>query len=146
MKTLARTLAVVLLSATGLTLAVGHASQTNAAASEVTSLAKEIISATLRNDAAALDRMIATDYIGTSPAGQVLDKMALLKPTTDPSGSVAMDLDDIRVRTYGAAAVLTARRGVQVRGSAFYQRITYVFAREAKGWQLVTSHVTTIPS
>jgi len=145
MKNTARTFAIVVLSVACLTVVGARTFQAARIEQEVVTLAKEITSATLRNDTAALDRAIAADFFGTGPAGQVRDKAALLKPTTDPPGSVTMDLDDVRVRAYGEAAVLTARRNVKPRGAVFYQRITYVFARTAKGWQLVTSHVTTIP-
>ena len=92
-------------------------------------------------DRKTIDRIVAADYWGTSPFGQIENKqqyMAGLKSTTDTDTA-----DEYVVRFYdgGKMAVMTHRGNVN--GKPTY-RSTHVWAKRGKDWQLVQNHVSNI--
>src|SRR5438105_1397839 len=70
----------------------------------------ERIQAQINADAAALDRIYATDFIGIGPSGRVRTKPQVISDFT--SGDLkfqSITTDDIQVRVYGNTAVETGR-------------------------------------
>jgi ketosteroid isomerase-like protein len=120
--------------------------QTNVAAAEIRRLAAERSEALVRRDIAALDRILATEFIYTNASGAVLDKEAYLsRYVRDPNVKwLSQDIDDIAVRVFGDSAVVTCRVkdradfDGQVLDAAF--RSTYVYVRNAARWQCVAGH------
>lgn len=114
---------------------------------EVTRLAHDWDQAMIGNDADAIGRYMADDWIIIGSDGNVTDKatfLALVK-----SGTVTHDVmesHDLNVRVYGDAAVVVAR-GVSAgkyQGQPFreVERATCVFIRKDGQWQCVVTHLS----
>ena len=115
---------------------------------EVTHLADAWVTAELRGDTTFLERTLADDFIGIGPLSFMLTKQEWL--TRHKSGDLkyeALTLDDVKVRVYNDAAVLTGRQDQK----AAYRdnsipgqfRITLVFVQQEQ-WQLASLHLSTI--
>ena|SRR5438105_686275 len=112
-------------------------------------LADDWAAAELRADTAFLDRTLADDFVGIGPRGFMLTKEEWLQRHT--SGDLkyqALSLDDVKVRIYGDAALLTAAenqqatyRGQDVPGQF---RTTLVFVRQQGRWLLAGLHLSPI--
>ena len=92
-------------------------------------------------DRKTIDRIVAADYWGTTPYGQIENRqqyMAGLKSTTDTDMA-----DEYVVRFYdgGKMAIMTHRGNVN--GKPTY-RSTHVWMKGRTGWQLVQNHVSNI--
>ena len=103
------------------------------------------------NDAAAIGRFMADDWIIVGSDGSVTDRAAFLGLVE--SGIVSHDVmtsENIRVRVYGDAAVVTAD-GVSAgkyHGQPFreVERASSVFVRQSGTWRCVLTHLSRLPS
>ena len=106
--------------------------------------------ATLKNDAAVINRLLADNWMNTNANGTVTTKaqlMALLK-----SGAfkiISIENDDVLVRVYGDTAIVTGRstsRREGEEGAAVTRqvRFTRVWAKLAGRWQVVAAQTTPI--
>jgi ketosteroid isomerase-like protein len=102
----------------------------------------------VKRDLAALDRIMADDYVFTDPLGETSGKAENLAAVAASDVVFeSTESDGVRVRFHGATAVVTARstfrgryKGWPVAGQFQY---TDVFARAADGrWLAVASQVT----
>lgn len=149
-----RILIITLLVIATAPLAVGQrierrASNNNRAEREVRQADRELNEAFLRSDVAVLDHIMADDYMSTSPLGVVRTKAQVLELLrTGERSHESLDFDDVRVRVYGNAAVLTSRRTErgQYRGQGISGqfRVTRVYARLRGRWRLVAAQTTII--
>jgi ketosteroid isomerase-like protein len=107
--------------------------------------------AVMRQDTTALGRLLADDFIATSSRGEVRDKakeVADIGPSPDFKLE-GFDLDDVSVRLFKDAAIVTGRSTLRVafRGqrttSVF--RYTRVYVRRAGRWQAVAQQLTRVP-
>jgi ketosteroid isomerase-like protein len=117
---------------------------------ELTQLIKDLNAALVKADTAFLERVLAEDFVHYRPKGDVENKAQYLEDRK--SSRVHFDslvADDIKVRFYGDAAVVTYRstaKGKDQHGTIDEQRRwTRVFVRRDGRWQLVHSQGTTIP-
>lgn len=100
-------------------------------------------------DKAALDRIIADDFIFTDNEGQVHDKAYYIKGATELVRVQSYTLDDLATRTAGVAGCVTGRWTGKVTsngnaaGGAF--RFTDTFVKRQGRWQVLASHYTQIP-
>ena len=102
-----------------------------------------------QRDFAALDRIMADEYILTDPLGNVRDKaesLAALK--TNEVLFESTKSDNVAVRINGDTAVVTGRstfRG-RYRGWSMAGRYQYtdVLVRRGDSWQAVSSHITAL--
>jgi uncharacterized protein DUF4440 len=118
---------------------------------DLQALEHEWASAVKHQDAVAIDRLQAAEYVFTDPAGQVWTKTRELD--TIRAGDLQIDsfeLSDVKVQLYDSAAVVTLRavwqgnfRGVDISGP---QRMTDVFVKREGHWQCVASQATRIQS
>jgi ketosteroid isomerase-like protein len=113
---------------------------------------KELAAAWFARDRATIERLIAPEWAVTHVAGQRLtrDQVFRMMFEGDVRQAEPSSVDEIEVRLYGDAAVVTGRthaRGVQA-GAAFdvLLRFTDVFVRRNDRWQAVASHATRIES
>ena len=107
----------------------------------------EWLQAFFANDGAFADRFLADDYLGTDEHGDMKDKaqkIAEIKGGAHLSTSGV--LDNLRVRVYGDAAVVTGRRimkglfqGKEYRSPYLW---TDIFIKRGGRWQCVASHVS----
>jgi ketosteroid isomerase-like protein len=112
-------------------------------------LADAWASAELRGDTAFLERTLAGDFIGIGPLGFMLTKQEWL--ARHQSGDLkyeSFNLDEVKVRVYNDAAVLTGRQ-VQngaYRGNSIQAqfRTTLVFVKQQGQWRLASLHLSTI--
>ncbi|PYX59107.1 MAG: DUF4440 domain-containing protein [Acidobacteria bacterium] len=114
---------------------------------EILRLEKEFSQAIVKNDAEAVGRFLADDWIIIDPDGGIIDRARFLGVIK--SGALThemMESDDARVRIYGNAAVVTALTATKCKfnGQVFttQERATDVFMKQNGRWQCVLSHLT----
>lgn len=112
---------------------------------ELMRIEQEWAAALTRNDAAALDRILAPDYVLTSAESETVPRAQMLADMR--SGVMrftAATAEDLQVRVYGQTAVVTGRGTFsgQLRGAPFSatERFTDVFVRRNGRWQAVSTH------
>jgi ketosteroid isomerase-like protein len=114
---------------------------------ELLKLEKEFTQAIVKNDADAITRFLADDWIIIDADGGIVDKARFLGVIK--SGALTheiMESDEVAVRIYGEAAVvtgLTATKG-KFMGQEFStrERATDVFVKQSGRWQCVFSQLT----
>ena len=99
------------------------------------------------NDAEAIGRYMAEDWVIIDPDGSLGDKATFLQLVQ--SGTLSHDemtSEDVSVRVYGDTAVVTARgvSGGKYQGQAFreVERSSCVFVRQQGQWQCVLTHLS----
>jgi uncharacterized protein (TIGR02246 family) len=97
------------------------------------------------NDAEALDRVLADDFVGVGPLGFVLGRDQWLARFGNGLENHAFAVEDAQVRDYGTAAVVV---GVLAQETSFQGgdnsgrfRLTLVAARPADRWLLANAHI-----
>lgn len=116
---------------------------------EIVRLADAWVTAELRGDTAFLESTLTDDFAGIGPLGFMLTKQEWL--TRHLSGDLkyeAFSLDEVKVRVYNEAAILTGRqvqngawRGNNVQGQF---RITLVVVQQQGQWRLANMQLSTI--
>jgi ketosteroid isomerase-like protein len=103
--------------------------------------------AMIQNDAEAIGRYMADDWIMVGADGSTTDKATFLGLIK--SGALShnvMESDDVAIRVYGDAAVVTARgvSGGVYRGRAFreVERQSNMFIRQGSQWTCVLTHLS----
>jgi ketosteroid isomerase-like protein len=111
----------------------------------------DLVAAYIHHDVAALDRLLADDYVFTNERGEVETKSQVLANFAGGGARTIISyvIDDRRVRVYGGAAVLTyhytSEETYQGREDGGSFRITRVFVRRRGRWQIVAGHETRLP-
>ncbi len=123
----------------------GPQTQAGSDEQELIKLENDWLQAFFKNDGAFADWFLADDYLGTDEHGEVKNKaqkIAEIKAGTHLSTSGV--LDNIKVRVYGDAAVVTGRQimkglfqGKEYRSPYLW---TDVFIKRGGRWQCVASH------
>jgi ketosteroid isomerase-like protein len=117
---------------------------------EIDQLEEKWRKAVLTGDVAAMDRLLADEYIGISARGTLQSKEDTLARMRGGQRHItALDLSDSKVRFYGATALVTSFAhvtGVNSEGEAFGDfRYTHVYARNAQGvWKIVSFEASRI--
>jgi Domain of unknown function (DUF4440) len=121
--------------------------QTESVEKELIKLKNDSLQAFLKNDSAFYDRFLADDYIGTDEHGNVKTKaqeIAEIKAGAHLSTSAVQD--NVRVRVFGGAAVVTGRNIMKglFQGKEYSSPYlwTETFIRLGGRWQCVASHVS----
>ncbi len=114
---------------------------------EVSKLEKEFSQAIVKNDAGAVGRFLADDWIIIDPDGGIIDRASFLG--TIESGVLThemMESDDTRVRIYGNTAIVTALTTTKGKfsGQVFttQERVTDVFVKQNGRWLCTFSQLT----
>jgi len=111
-------------------------------ACEVEKLERELFEAYQRRDISELNRILDDDYIFIAPNGQIRTKETA-RNFTWPSYE-GLKVDEIRVRVYGEAAVLTGRVTIQgqpgMNDPSGEYRHTRVYVRQRGKWRAVSGH------
>ena len=124
------------------TPAIAQTKQT--AEEEVLQVTRDWLAAEERNDRAALQRIIADDFLGTGPMGTTLIKDEVIPEEGSQSG-LALTTSDLKARIFGDTAVVTAK-GVQKAGQKRALRLTVVFTKREGRWLMVAGHISAIPN
>ena len=105
--------------------------------------------AMVQNDAEAIGCYMADDWTLIGPDGSLCNKATFLHLVR--SGALThdvMDFDDVKVRVYGDAAVLTFRgvSGGSWQGKEFRtrERVSDVWIRRSGQWRCVSTHLSRI--
>ena len=144
--------AVVLACAVSLSMMAQTKGTTGNADAEqqIIQLEKEGREATLKNDVEANDRLLADNWININPDGSITTRaklMELLK--TSPFKIMSIENDEVAVRVYGDAAVVTGRSTSKRAGQGSeivtrQVRFTRVYAKRQGRWQVVSAQNTLI--
>jgi uncharacterized protein (TIGR02246 family) len=132
------------------TTAAIPATETSAnAEQEIRSLNLEYDNAILHQDAAALERLLAEDFVVTKMGGKLSNKAQEIADAK--SGVTKFDVgrsEDVKVRLYGNTAIVNGRwieksntKGKPFDGSHLY---TTVYMKRDGKWQIVSDQVTPI--
>lgn len=147
MHRLRSSLAVVVLLAIGAWPAAA-----DTAAAQVEKLEREWSAAFLRHDVAAIDRILADDFVGIDGRGFVSGKAEELdEARPHPAGDfevLSEQLSEVHVRVYGNMAIVNAinTESARFKGEAFtprYRRTT-VWVKRGGRWQCVSFHASRI--
>jgi hypothetical protein len=103
------------------------------------------MSAIVAKDFATLDRLLASDFIGTSPTGHTYSKdMAIADLKAGKYVVTRMDLDEIFINAYGNTVVaFTSQQERSMYGGEDFSghyHYTDVWVRKNGRWQVVASH------
>lgn len=116
---------------------------------EVRLVEGRLVAAVLARDAGALREILADDLVFVTPFGDVYGKRVMAEiDREDAPVTESVEIDDLVVRVYGEAAVVTGRAAVRSRlagrdlGGLF--RYTRVYARRPGAWQLVSYQATRV--
>jgi hypothetical protein len=115
---------------------------------EVIQLAQARSAALIHKDAQAIDQLLAAEFVYTNAAGMILTKAGYLEAYVEQPDLhwQSQDLDEIYVRLYGFAAILTCRvhdQGVAgIEPFDAYFRSTFVWINQPERWQGVSGHTT----
>jgi ketosteroid isomerase-like protein len=110
----------------------------------VLKLTQEWLDAEDRVDRAALNRIIADDFLGTGPMGTTVSKTDVIPQEGSGGHGLAISGLDIKVRVFGDSAIATGR-GVPKTQNRPELRFTVVFVKRADRWQMVAGHLSTVP-
>jgi ketosteroid isomerase-like protein len=145
---------VVLVFAAGLLPQIGQTSFTPRtkgaiAEQELIKLEQEWTNADLKMDWTTMDRILADDYILTDRDGEVYTKNQCREYYKSGEGKIlALMDDDVKVRVYGDAAVVTMRTMIKetYKGKEISDvvRITNTWIKKAGRWQCVSTHSSRI--
>lgn len=150
MKRLVRAISVAILAfAVGARPQTPHQAKPGPAEQELLKLVRDWMDAEVRADMAFLDQFLAEDWVATDPVGTVWTKAQFLEGLKSGEGAVlSFALDNMKVRVYGEAAVMTGRMTAKQRFqgqdiSGQYQ-CTDMFIKKAGRWQCVATHLSMI--
>ncbi len=136
--------------------AVGAQAQTPAqtevehATQELITLENDWAQAGVKKDIAFLDRILADDFTGTGAEGDVFNKVQELADVkSDAFVATSWVQENVKVRVYGDAAVVTGRSTVKAQykgkdASGQYQWTDTFIKRDGR-WQCVATHSSRIP-
>ena len=132
-----------------LVLAISDPQQGMAESShELAEIQQRLAKAWVAGDRANIEHIIAPDWTVTGSDGRVSTRGDVLRDAfeTRVHRIMAIEIDDVRVRVFGDAAVVTGRtHGRGEYGKVPYDitlRFTDVFARRDGRWQAVASHAS----
>lgn len=119
---------------------------------ELTALVKQMASAQVAFDVPALDRILTSDYVEISPAGEFdpRDKvLGFYKVDTKPPAVPALDVSEVSIRNYGKFAIVIARLTYRMptadkAAPARSMRVTFACRREKGDWKIASSQYTGI--
>jgi ketosteroid isomerase-like protein len=144
-------LAVALMMASAtLVLSQMSGKDTSADEAHIRTLNEASGEAQVKRDIAALDRLLADDFILTRASGVVVNKAQKLADVQSGDRSfTSYRSDDVRVRLYGDAAVVTGQvtSSGTYKGQDFSGRFRYmkVFVKSAGQWRIVAWQATLMP-
>lgn len=108
-----------------------------------------------KGDAKALEQLFADDIIVTSGSGEIRNKAGEIKDSTGNGGPPDADYsltrpfttEDVRIRVYKDAAVVTGRAvwGFKYKGQEVNQerRYTHLYMRQRGRWRIVAQQIST---
>jgi len=139
-----------LLFAPGLALVLGTSAGAHASdRAELLAVERAWDTAIVKRDVKTLDRIIADDFQLVWVNGQVSGKREMLEGAAARKAEIdPFETEEVNVRIYGDAAVLTGRftqtAHLGERSETNQFRYTDVYHRTKRGWQAVSAHASLI--
>jgi ketosteroid isomerase-like protein len=109
---------------------------------QVTQLERDWLAADAKGDAAALRRIIADDFIGSTFNGGLLSKEDIIPEGTSPGGFAGATLGETNVRVFGDSGVLMGVINTASEPQAKPIRVTLVCQKRMQGWQIIATQMT----
>jgi ketosteroid isomerase-like protein len=111
----------------------------------ITQLERDWVAAIVKKDVPVLERLLADDFNGTSPAAHTFTKRQAIADLTSGEYVVeAMDLDEISVNVYGNTAVSFTSQEEKSKyfdkDTSGHYHFTDVWIKKDGNWQVVASH------
>ena len=105
--------------------------------------------AVVKRDVAALDRILADDFLLVWINGQISGKRDMLQAVAARKAEIhPFETEDVNVRIYGDTAVVTGRftqtAHLGERSETNQFRYTDVYHRTRRGWQAISAHASLI--
>jgi hypothetical protein len=133
-----------------LTLMAGQSGAISSVTQELTQIEQQLATRWKNGDCDAWGSLIHADWSVIHITGATLTKAEALKMCRAPDAPTeAHSVDELSVRPFGDAAVVTGRTIVTLGGTSpetIKLRFTDVFIRREGRWQIVASHATRLPS
>jgi ketosteroid isomerase-like protein len=107
-------------------------------------LAKDWVDAEDRRDGAALDRLLADDFVGTAPSGTKVTKKMIVPDPKGPGGGLSFTGDDYVARVWGDMAVVFGNGSWKAKDQGTLC-FTLAFVKRGDRWQIVAAHVSQVP-
>ena len=127
-----------------------RAQATSAVEQEIIKLEQTVTNAQFKKDRAALERLLADDYLYTHSNGSVLNKaQEIAESMSSEVQWTDSKFADLKVRIFGDVAVLTGRQTIQGTATGYVpgpRRITDIFVKRSGHWQWVGGQATLEPS
>jgi hypothetical protein len=120
------------------------ANDDTAARDVLVSLTKDWIDAEAKRDGAALDRLLADDFVGTAPSGDKVTKKMVVPDPKGQGGGLSFTGDDFVARVYGDMGVVTGN-GTWKEKEKGTLCFTLAFVKRGERWQIVTVHLSQVP-
>ena len=119
----------------------------NSADQAVLKVTQEWLAADERQDRAALNSIIADDFLGTGPRGTVSKSDILPREgSSSESHGLSISSQDVKVRVFGETAIVTGRGVPKTQQEELPElRFTVVFVHRGNSWQMVAAHLSAIP-
>ncbi|MGH9968764.1 MAG: nuclear transport factor 2 family protein [Pyrinomonadaceae bacterium] len=116
----------------------------NSVEQTVLKLTQDWLVADEKQDRAALDRIIADDFLGTGPRGSTVTKTDVIPREGSGGGGLSITAEDVKARVFGDTAIVTGR-GIRKSQEQGELRFTVVFAKRENRWQMVAGHLSAVP-
>jgi ketosteroid isomerase-like protein len=113
----------------------------------IAQLEKDWVAAIVKKDTATLDRLLASEFAGTSPTAHTYTKSEAIADINDSRYVVnTMDLDEVSVNVYGTTAVSfisqEEKSKYEGKDTSGHYHFTDVWVKKEGNWQAVASHGT----
>jgi hypothetical protein len=113
----------------------------------IAQLERDWVAAIVKKDTATLDRLLASEFAGTSPTAHTYTKSDAIGDIKDSKYVVdKMDLDEVSVNVYGTTAVsFTSQEETSTyegKDTSGHYHFTDVWVKKDGNWQAVASHGT----
>ncbi len=148
MMTMAHWVGAILVGFVGLTEVMGGQTQVTTTEQTLAELQQTLARAWVAGDRTTIERIIAPEWTSTGPGGTVTTRAQVLEDVFERGVHriQRVEIDDVRVRVFGDAAVVTGRThgvgNVSGKGYDVNIRFTDVFVRRGSQWQAVASHAS----
>jgi hypothetical protein len=131
-------------------LALGQTARSSAVVQDLERIEQQLAVTWKKADCSAWGAMLAPEWSVIHITGAVITKAEALRMCQAPRPPIdVLTIDDLSVRAFEDAAVVTGRTTMTTGGStpaSMVLRFTDVFIRRAGRWQVVASHATQIDS
>ena len=112
---------------------------------ELVSVVRAWLAAEQTGDRAALNRIIADDFIGSAFGGNVISKDDLVPSEGEDSPRFpSSTLKESTVRAFGTTGVVMGRLALENAGQPGQIRFTFVLMKRQSGWQMVAAQLARV--